>query len=242
MNAEQHRNPLTEDRAISSNQSVGTDHLLSAMADGEVDPAEFDAFMSSLGDSADALSSWHAYQVVGDVLRGNDDPLGGTSPGDFLAAVRAGLGTQGAGMDTTARSPDQPVVHAIKPARAEAANDAVFRWKLVAGFASLAAVMAVSWSVVSGFGAGADGITGAEFASAAPNAVSTPAAAQPPIVATLTAPASTIPVAVNTGQGVLIRDAQLEALLAEHRHHGGMSALQMPSGFLRNATYEAAGR
>ena len=37
-------------------------------------------------------------------------------------------------------------------------------------------------------------------------------------------------------------DEVLEALLAEHRQHGGMSALQMPSGFIRNATYEAAGR
>jgi sigma-E factor negative regulatory protein RseA len=242
MNAEQHRNPLTEDGALSSNQSLSTDHLLSAMADGEADPAEFDALMASLGDTADTLSSWHAYQVVGDVLRGNDDPLGGTSAGDFLAAVRAGLGTPGAGMDTIRRSPEQPVVSAIRPARAEAANDAVFRWKLVAGFASLAAVMAVSWSVVSGFGAGADGVAGAELASSQPNAVSTPAAVQPPIVATLAAPASTIPVTVNTGQGVLIRDAQLETLLAEHRQHGGVSALQSPSGFIRNATYEAAGR
>jgi sigma-E factor negative regulatory protein RseA len=40
----------------------------------------------------------------------------------------------------------------------------------------------------------------------------------------------------------VIRDAQLEALLAEHRQHGGMSALQTPTGFIRNATYDAAGR
>jgi len=242
MNAEQHRNPLTEDRVLSSSQSLSTDHLLSAMADGEVDPAEFDALMASLGDTADTLSSWHAYQVVGDVLRGNADPIGGTPAGDFLAAVRVGLGTPGAGTDAAPRLPEQPVLPAIQPVRVEAANDAVFRWKLVAGFASLAAVMAVSWSVVSGFGAGAGGVAGAELASSQPNAVSTPAAVQPPIVATLAAPAPATPVAVNTGLGVLIRDAQLEALLAEHRQHGGVSALQTPSGFIRNATYEAAGR
>jgi sigma-E factor negative regulatory protein RseA len=134
------------------------------------------------------------------------------------------------------------MVPAIKPVRAEAANDAVFRWKLVAGFASLAAVMAVSWSVVSGSGAGAGSVGGVELASASSGGVATSAVAQPPIVATLATPASTTPVAVNTGQGVLIRDAQLEALLAEHRQHGGMSALQMPSGFIRNATYDATGR
>lgn len=61
-------------------------------------------------------------------------------------------------------------------------------------------------------------------------------------MATVVAPSGNPSVAVNTGQGVLIRDAQLEALLAEHRQHGGMSALQTPSGFIRNATYDAAGR
>jgi sigma-E factor negative regulatory protein RseA len=49
-------------------------------------------------------------------------------------------------------------------------------------------------------------------------------------------------VAVSTGQGVVIRDARLEELLAEHRQHGGMSALQMPTGFIRGATYDASDR
>lgn len=242
MNAEQHRNQLTDDEALSSNQSQSTDHLLSAMADSEVESTELDVLMASLGNGADALSSWHAYQVVGDVLRGSADPIGGTSAADFLVAVRAGLEAPGVGSDAALRSTVESMVPAIKPTRAEAANDAVFRWKLVAGFASLAAVMAVSWNVVAGFGAGVDGVGGAELASAPSNAVSTPAAVQPSIAATLATRASTAPVVVNTGQGVLIRDAQLEALLAEHRQHGGMSALQMPSGFIRNATYEAAGR
>jgi sigma-E factor negative regulatory protein RseA len=48
--------------------------------------------------------------------------------------------------------------------------------------------------------------------------------------------------AVNTNQGVLIRDAELEALMAEHRQHGGVSVLQMPAGFLRNATYDTNAR
>lgn len=47
-------------------------------------------------------------------------------------------------------------------------------------------------------------------------------------------------VLVQTGQGQVLRDARLEELLAEHRQYGGMSALQMPAGFLRNATCDAA--
>jgi sigma-E factor negative regulatory protein RseA len=53
--------------------------------------------------------------------------------------------------------------------------------------------------------------------------------------------ASTIqPVVVQTAQGQVLRDARLEQLLSEHRQFGGMSALQAPAGFLRNATYDAA--
>jgi len=37
---------------------------------------------------------------------------------------------------------------------------------------------------------------------------------------------------------VMMRDPQLDALLAAHQQLGGHSALQMPAGFLRNATFE----
>lgn len=36
----------------------------------------------------------------------------------------------------------------------------------------------------------------------------------------------------------MIRNPELEALLAQHRQHGGVSVIQVSSGFLRNATYE----
>jgi sigma-E factor negative regulatory protein RseA len=41
---------------------------------------------------------------------------------------------------------------------------------------------------------------------------------------------------------IMIRDPQLDALLVAHRQFGGTSALQMPAGFLRNATFEGAAR
>jgi sigma-E factor negative regulatory protein RseA len=48
--------------------------------------------------------------------------------------------------------------------------------------------------------------------------------------------------AVVTDQGVVLRDPQLEELMAAHRQYGSMSALQMPAGFLRNATYDTPQR
>lgn len=229
MNAEHHHHPLSGDNAASPTKDWDVSLSLSAMVDSELDARQCDLLLGSL--ESDALSSWHAYQVIGDVLRGHPDPVGKRPATDFLAAVRMGLEDNSAGVEAQPRAVAEPVASVPGQGRREAANDALFRWKLVAGFASLAAVMAVSWSVVSG----SNGLTtGAQLASNAPAAGATVAAAA--------APAVGAPVAVSTGQGVVIRDAQLEALLAEHRQHGGMSALQMPSGFIRNATYEAAGR
>jgi sigma-E factor negative regulatory protein RseA len=41
-----------------------------------------------------------------------------------------------------------------------------------------------------------------------------------------------------TPAGVMVRDSRIDQLLAEHQQFGGTSALQMPTGFLRNATFE----
>jgi sigma-E factor negative regulatory protein RseA len=38
----------------------------------------------------------------------------------------------------------------------------------------------------------------------------------------------------------MLRNPQLDALIAAHNQVGGSSALQMPSGFLRSATFNPA--
>jgi sigma-E factor negative regulatory protein RseA len=43
---------------------------------------------------------------------------------------------------------------------------------------------------------------------------------------------------VASPQGMMVRDAQLEELLAAHAQLGRSSSLQVPSGFLLNATFE----
>jgi sigma-E factor negative regulatory protein RseA len=45
-----------------------------------------------------------------------------------------------------------------------------------------------------------------------------------------------------TANSMLVRDAGLERYLAAHQQFGGNSALAVPSGFLRNATYEGPSR
>ena len=208
---------------------IAPEQCVSSLVDGEIGSTQLAEMLSADGDREQLLGSWHAYHVIGDVLRGHSAVVSPRAPGDFLAEVRERLRSEAAPV----AQPIPGVLRPFEPAqpvtlvRGAAANDAVFRWKLVAGLASLAAVMAVSWTVLSG-------------APPAAGGASAPQLAAVPTVPEAAAPSTAV--VVNTGQGPLIRDARLEELLAEHRQNGGMSALQMPTGFIRNATYDAAGR
>lgn len=194
---------------------------LSALVDGELDQIELEALLVRFGEESETRAAWQSYQVIGDVLRGSAPAASALAPPDFLAGFRARLQAE-----PLARPQPDPAEVSARP-RAPAANDAVFRWKLLAGAASLAAVMAVSWSVLGGAPLGAGGSAGPQLSLMQ----------QPALVV---ADDATKAVVVSTPQGPVIRDARLEALLAAHRQYGGMSALQMPAGFLRDATYDAA--
>jgi sigma-E factor negative regulatory protein RseA len=122
---------------------------------------------------------------------------------------------------------EQPPAAVHSPAR-EAANDGVFRWKMVAGVASFTAVLGIAWGVAGGAGQGG----GAVLAVAPPVA---------PVVQAVQLADST-PVLVSTPQGQVLRDARLQELMQTHRQLGGASALQAPAGFLRTSTLDATPR
>lgn len=206
---------------------------LSALTDGELESTDLGSVLAHMNTHSQTMESWHAYQMIGEVLRGSGPVVSAQAPADFLASVRERLKAE------VAAAPAIPAVSRLDAVPVVAANDAVFRWKMVAGFASLAAVMAVSWNLMGATPQGAGGASGPQLAAATPAPASP--AAPVPVASVAPAPKST-EVEVSTGQGVVIRDARLEELLAEHRQHGGMSALQMPTGFIRGATYEASGR
>lgn len=222
MNAERHLEQQTSPTRGTTQTPLGRRDgdraaALSALADGEIDPRELDGLLEACDEQTDVRLTWHSYQVIGDVLRGSAPAAAVESPQTFLAGIQSRLQAE-------------PVlslpVSTLPQVRAPAANEAVFRWKMVAGVASLAAVMAVSWSVLSGAPSSAGGAAGPQMALM-----------QSPPVAAETAPGTVL---VSTDRGTLIRDARLEELLAEHRQFGGMSALQMPAGFLRDATHDVA--
>jgi len=195
--------------------------LISALADGQLHGEELARALDAACADREALRTWQAYHLIGDVLRSGE--LGMKAPASaFLERLTLRL-EQEAALPQAAVVP----VITVRPG-GRAANDANFRWKLVAGVASVAAFTAIGWSVVG---------SGGPSPSVQPQLAAAPAA---PAVAA--APASQETVLARSGAGLMIRDPKLDELLAAHRQLGGASALQMPAGFLRSATSEAPGR
>ena len=189
-----------------------TRELISALADGQLQGDAFARAVQAASADDDAQASWHAYHLIGDVLRTGECSVA-TPPADFLARMQARLAHEGAPAAGAA------VINAgatpVAAAGVDAANDNSFRWKLVAGFASVAAVAAIGWSMIA-----------------------TPVKPEQAQLAAVTAGA----LVAGTERGAMIRDARLDAFLAAHRELGGASALPTPAGFLRNATFEGPAR
>ena len=187
---------------------------ISALVDGRLPADEWAQAMDAMAEDPQAVQTWHAYQLIGDVMR--SDALAPTARElDFCGRLASRLAME-------------PSRIAIAPAAAQSvlpvvtsANDASVRWKWLAGM-SFSALMAI---VVAG------GWKVAEQGSADMARADSPSAA---VVAQQ--------VATGSEPAVMVRDPELDALMAAHQQLGGHSAFQMPSGFLRNATFTRSQR
>ena len=195
---------------------------LSALMDGEL---QGDIWLQALqcAEQEDGRATWHAYHVVGDALRSTELAAHGASSSAFLARFQQRLAQEPVLARKLEDVPMQQVV-SVKAPLPQAANASVFRWKMLAGFASLAVVASVGWNSWDKLQDG-----GTQLATATP-------------LSPATAPVIQAEANTDSPSGAMIRDPRLDELLAAHRQFGGTSALQMPAGFLRNATFEAPTR
>ena len=200
--------------------------LLSALADGELQQQEWSALLQACVHDPAASGHWNSYHLIGEALR---CPGGAVQLTDalFLTRLNLQLAKQphaGPELQTTMPMPYSGVVCAsastttLGDRREPASNDDHFRWKMVAGLACAAIVCVVAWNT----------------------SVSMLPAAGPQLAQSGTLTGGTEPqqVVVASPQGLIMRDARLEELLTAHKHLGATSAWPVPSGFLRNATFE----
>jgi sigma-E factor negative regulatory protein RseA len=189
-------------------EQIDKREVISALADGQLHGEAFARGVELATTDAAAREAWHAYHLIGDVLR-TGELARCAPPEQFLGRLQERL----RGEQVVTITNVQPVARAPR----DAANDGVFRWKVVAGVASVAAVSAFAWTVIAGV--------------PRPDAGQLAAAPVPP-------PAGTV--LTGTSRGVMIRDPRLDEFLAAHRQLGG--AAVAPAGYLRNATFDGQGR
>ena len=188
----------------------------SALVDGQLPEATAATALDWVCRTTEGRRHWQACHIIGEVLRSGQARLQ-REPLPAAASIAS---------FSIAESPISMGVSEHIESKPEAANEALFRWRLIASVTALGLVAVLGWHVSDDAGARLAGLR--------------PAAQ--PVLALTAEPAA----AVERG-GVLppprmLRDPQLDALLAAHKQASGTSALQMPSGFLRNATFDGTER
>ena len=220
--------------ATDSTNSAAARERLSALVDGELESHVVVQACTAWRDDAEHRSTWHAYQLIGDVLRSDDLASEPSRDVAFLSALRGRLATE-----PVVLAPQQPVEAAASADRVVPASSRAHGWTWVGASAVAAGFVAVAGLLV---------LTRVSGVSPTPALV-------PESIALLAAPAAqprpaAVVQAANTvsepqtlvANGKLIRDARLDRYLAAHKQFAGTSALGVPSGFLRSATADTADR
>ena len=184
--------------------SLSQQELLSALHDGQLNASDAAALVrASLSDES-LVQQWRSMSAISDVMRGQQGA--------------EGLQKRESGVESSV---------VIQAESKPAANDGVFRWKMVAGVAALAAVGSLVWGLLGAVGDKAGLPQGGVLAQNH----SAPEATQPAVAT----------VAVNVGQiagqdATMIRNPRLDELLAAHKQFGGVSALHQSTGALRSVS------
>ena len=204
----------------SENKLPASDDL-SALMDGELEASALGRACGQWRESPEARAQWHAYHLIGDVLRSEDLSADASHDAAFLASFRKRLAQEPV---VLAPTPLLEPAQAAKPRRTWATPAAV-----AAGFVAVAGVLLVSQ--MSG---------GLSLRGAQPDAnLAAATLVQPAMVVSATEPSDPPAVVLN---GQLIRDARLDEYLAAHKKFGGSSVPGGPSGFLRNAAADGSSR
>jgi sigma-E factor negative regulatory protein RseA len=192
--------------------------ILSALADGDATDSEATRAFQTWRDDPDARESWHAYQLIGDVLRSEDLATEPAADESFLVALRARLAAE-----PVVLAPQPPVEIPFEVRAVANAPSRSRRWQgpvaMAAGFLAVVGVLNVRGTF--------NPTTGAPVASNATQA-SGPALASATSV---------------DNSGVVLTSAQSKAAaeqlapyLAAHRQSAMSGPFQMPGSDLRNAS------
>ena len=192
----------------------------SAFADDAISRADAQVALSRLLDSDEGRAQWERYHLIGDIIRSDALAPRGSEWG--LADRVMNVLAQDTLALTDTGDTGMPLPPEHMPGRA-GANAPHYRRKALAG----ALVIGFFTVLLYGQSAHKQDVSTAPLASA---------------IEQQTASVPAADLAMQDERPVMTRDAELDELLSAHQQMGGHSALQNPSGFLRNATFDRSRR
>jgi sigma-E factor negative regulatory protein RseA len=211
---------------------------ISALMDGHLEGDAFALALQDLQRNPQALVNWDAYHVIGRTLRSGADEAQAFDPA-FLTRLSQRLKTEAIEIEPVPATPVVVNKTYLPPPAANQGN-----WRRVAGLASFMLVAVLAWQgldpVVQGSGGGTVAQSNAPVGTT--GAVLTASVGSGPRGQVLIRSDGTSVLTRSSDAAVMIRDPQLDALLAAHRNFAGASALQMAPGFVHNANFEEVGR
>lgn len=214
-------------------QEMNEEHqsAISALVDGELEIEALEGVLGGFSEGMGSRNSWACYHLIGEALRSGDQvmPL---PRADFVARTMSRIALLEVGEAGVMAGPDLVSGLPQSDAFPAAANDP-FKWKLVAGLASLAAVAAVGWAGLGfgGFGQGAPAVLAS--VSGAPALLASAGSG----VDGGTASELTSADAVAASEQPMLRNAELDRYLTAHSQAVGGAALQTTGNFVHNASF-----
>ena len=204
---------------------------LSALVDGETDGTASSAACAGWKADAEVRRTWHAWQLIGDVMRSEDLASSAARDQRFLVDLRVRLAAEPvvlapAALWPLAEAPADPVVTVVR----RSTN----RWMLPSAVAAGFVLVVGTFVVVR---PGGVPVKPTPAVALAGNGVETASPLREVSIREPVGPTSTVVV-----NGKWVRDARLDRYLAAHKQFAGTSALGVPSVFLRSATVDAEPR
>lgn len=208
---------------------------LSALVDGELASDGVQRLCAAWRNEPSSRETWHAYSLIGDVMRSEDLASAAAHDERFLRDFRQRLSAE-----PVVLAPDTSAAARNLPPGAVARRSGLRSWRAPAAVA--AGLMVAVGAMVA---------TQAPFQATGESA---PMAAVPasdsfapdravPQLAVLSPPSESISAGTElVFDGQVIRDPRLDRYLLAHKQFSGSSVLGAPSGFLRNAAAEVPAR
>ena len=225
---------MTNEPDSSDDAATARRQDMSALVDGELAAEGVQRLCAAWRSEPSSREAWHAYSLIGDVMRSEDLASAAAHDERFLRDLRQRLS-------------EEPVVLAPQPASAprDASAPAATRRSGIR-----------SWRAPAAVAAGLMVVVGAMVATQAPDQPTVDSASMAavpagrasglvpaPQLAGLTPQAEVTPATTElVFDGQVIRDPRLDRYLLAHKQFSGSSVLGAPSGFLRNAVAEVPAR